>query len=237
MDNENRVVTGIAPLSYARLWRAVKFESLSIVALLFALFFTSGYVYLEVINSKLGVPVTRLGFDSYMYAVYGGVNILIIFTPLLIAIAAVAVFSTMMHFFENPDRASPSVNPNPESRGYRLALWLEKRFKRSREPVIASLLISLVALGFWSTWKMTVSQSIERAELAAYNELRQCTPSSVQLNSLDLVTGCIVGESDDVLYLVEKRSEGKEGIVFEKRQVPKVRIRMVTGTDTLKKPD
>lgn len=78
---------------------------------------------------------------------------------------------------------------------------------------------------------MAVSQSIERAELDAYNELRRCVTSAVQLNNLDIVTGCVVGESDDVLYLVDKRNEG---ILFEKRQVPKTSISMVTSIGTLK---
>lgn len=42
MNNQRDSDIAIAPLSHARLWRAVKFESLSVVALLFALFFTSG---------------------------------------------------------------------------------------------------------------------------------------------------------------------------------------------------
>lgn len=236
MQNQPDANSTISPLSPTRLWRALKFESLSVIALLFGLFFTSGYVYLETFNSTLGVPVSRLGFDSYRYAVYGGVNILIVLTALLIAMASVAVFSTIVHFFENPERPPHSASLDPTSRRYRLAKWLEKRFKRSREAIIASFLISLLALGFWGVWKLAVSQSVERAEAAAYKELLRCTSSTVLLNNMDVITGCVVGESDDVLYLVNKRSEGKDGILFEKRRVPKANISRVTSIKTLKRP-
>lgn len=84
-------------------WRAIKFESLSFIAIMFALFFTKGYVYLETLNSKLGVPVNRLGFDGQLYAVYGGVSLLVIFTALMIAVAGVFIFTSLMMFFENPE--------------------------------------------------------------------------------------------------------------------------------------
>lgn len=93
MDMKEETTLMAGSLSGIKLWRVVKFESLSFIAILFALFFTKGYVYLETLNSRLGVPVNRLGFDGQLYAVYGGVNLLVIFTALLIAITGIFVFS------------------------------------------------------------------------------------------------------------------------------------------------
>lgn len=236
MDEPKASNAPASRLSAAWLWRLIKRQSLPIMLLLFALFYSNGYAYLETYNNALGVPVNRLGYDTYHYVVYGGNDILVKLAALLIVCAAVLVFACLMYFTENPDRVLPTRELGTHTRRYRMLRRLEKSYKKATTPIFGALLISLLALIVWIIWSLAYAQSMDHGKLRAYEEIRDCKPSILQLNNLDVVTACIVGESDDLLYLVEKHSEGGE-VRFQKRRVPKDSIRSTTGPETLlKKP-
>lgn len=220
----------------AWLWKVVKFESLSIMVLLFALLYSNGYAYLETYNLKLGVPVNRLGYDTYQFVVYGGIDILVKLGAMLFVIAGGTIFALQVYFTENPDRVFPTRTQDPTAFTYRLGQRLKKSYTKARMQITAVLLITLLTFLAWGCWKIAFSQSIERGKLNAYQEIRDCKPSTLQLNNLDVVTGCIVGESDDMLYLIEKHSEGKDEITFKKQILPKQNLRSTSGMSTLTKP-
>ncbi|AIB37440.1 hypothetical protein ICJ33_18515 [Pseudomonas simiae] len=237
MDEQKVSNTPASRLSAAWLWRLLKRQSLPIMLLLFALFYSNGYAYLETYNKVLGVPVNRLGYDTYHYVVYGGNDILVKLAALLIFTAAVLVFACLMYFTENPDRVLPTRELGIHTRRYRMLRRLEKSYRKATTPISGALLISLLAFFAWIIWSLAYAQSMAHGKLRAYEEIRDCKPSILQLNNLDVVTACIVGESDDMLYLVEKHREGGE-IQFQKRRVPKDSVRSTTGpTTVLKKPD
>lgn len=230
MDMKDEAKLVADSLSGIKLWRAVKFESLSFIAILFALFFTKGYVYLETLNSRLGVPVNRLGFDGQLYAVYGGVNLLVIFTALLIAIAGILVFSSLMAFFENPDRQKRSLEKKADG-------WFVRRVRNAREFIIVALVMTLLSLCFYGLWAVVVSNSVESAERAAYKEVRDCEVATIGLKNTDVVKACVVGESDDMLYLVYKGVEENKEISFDKGMLSKASVSSVKSSSSIKLPD
>lgn len=190
-------------------WRAIKFEGLSFIAIVFALFFTKGYVYLETLNSKLGVPVNRLGFDGQLYAVYGGVSLLVIFTALMIAVAGVFVFTSLMMFFENPNRQNKDFEVKADG-------WFWRRIKHAKDFIVVALAMTLFSVLLYGLWAVVVSDSVKSAERAAFKEVRDCNVAEIRLKNTGVVAACIVGESDDMLYLVYKGVEKDGSIDFEK---------------------
>lgn len=228
VKEETKLVAG--GLSGVKIWRAVKFESLSFIAILFALFFTKGYVYLETLNARLGVPVNRLGFDGQLYAVYGGVNFLVIFTAFLIVIAGALVFSSLMAFFENPNRQKQSSEKKVDG-------WFLKRVRNAREFIIVALVMVFLSLCFYWLWAIVVSNSVESAEKAAYREVRGCELATISLKNMDVIKACVVGESDDMLYLIYKGSEGDKEINFDKGMLSKSNVRSVRSSSSIKLGD
>ena len=237
MDDQKPTDVPAARFSVAGLWNVIKRQSLPIVLLLFALFYSNGYAYLETYNNKLGVPVNRLGYDTYQYVVYGGNDILVKLAALLIASAAVLIFACLMYFTENPERVVPSRALAPHTRRYKLLRRLEKSYSKATTQILGALLVSVLAFFAWLVWTLAYAQSIAHGKLRAYETIRDCEPSAVQLKNLDAITACIVGESDDMLYLIDKHAQGNE-ILFQELSIPKESIRSTTGTKTpLKKPD
>lgn len=220
-----------------KFWRILKFEGLSFIAILFALFFANGYVYLETLNSKLGVPVSRLGFDGQIYAVYGGVNLLVLVTALLMVFTAVGAVSALMAFSENPDREKKPSNSKFSLLLRRFEIWASKRFKNAREIALAALYVGFVALVFFLLWKLTVASSVEKAERDAYKLVRDCEVANIHLKNMDVLTACIVGESDDALYLVFKSKEDAGVIYFDKGILPKDSVRSARGRASIKFPE
>ena len=236
MDDQENANAPVAKTSAAWLWKVVKFESLSIMVLLFALFYSNGYAYLETYYGALGAPINRLGFDTYQFVVFGGMDMLVKFSAFLILCSAVASLICLMSFTEDPDRVSPTTPLAPTTARYRLVQRMGKNYARARPLILGTFLLTFLAIGTWALWTLTFSQSIERGKLRAYEEIRDCKPETLQLKNLDRITGCIVAESDDMLYLVDKRREGAE-IMYEKRQVSKDSIKSTNGPQlTLKKP-
>ncbi|WDU64237.1 hypothetical protein LRS56_06990 [Pseudomonas poae] len=236
MENQKDTNAHVSQVNAAWLWRVVKLESLPIMLLLFAVFYSNGYAYLETYHGKLGMPVNRLGYDAYQFVVFGGIDVLVKFAALLIVITAVAILTCLIYFTENPDRVPSSTTLPPMSRRYRLSQRLSKSYTKARLPVRVTLLLTFLAMGMWSIWTLTFSQSIARGKLNAYEEIRKCKPSTVLLKNLDVVTACVVGESDDMLYLIDKHTEDGK-ILFQERSIPKDSIRSTTGPATpLEKP-
>ena len=236
MDDQENANAPVAKTSAAWLWKVVKFESLSIMVLLFALFYSNGYAYLETYYGALGAPINRLGFDTYQFVVFGGMDMLVKISASLIACSAVASFVCLMYFTENPDRVFPTTTLAPTTARYRFLQHMGKSYTRAKPLILGTFLLTFLAIATWALWTLTFSQSIERGKLRAYEEIRDCKPETVQLKNLDRITGCIVGESDDMLYLVEKHKESAE-IMYEKRQVSKDSIKSTNGPQlTLKRP-
>lgn len=237
MDDHKNANAPAARVSKAWLWRAIKFESVPILVLVFALLYSNGYAYLETVKLELGMPINRLGYDTYQFVVYGGIDILVKLAAIFLAIAGGAIFAVMMHFTENPDRVFPIKPEAPDTFRYKLGQRLKKSYTKARMQIIGVLLIVLLAFSIWLIWKIAFSQSIERGKLNAYEEIRNCKPSTVRLKNLDVVTACIVGESDDMLYLIDKNTQGSE-IQFQERRIPKNSISSTAGpVSLLKKPD
>ncbi|HBO7164281.1 TPA: hypothetical protein L4967_005767 [Pseudomonas aeruginosa] len=212
------------------LWRAIKFESFSFIAIMFALFFTKGYVYLETLNSRLGVPVNRLGFDGQLYAVYGGVSLLVIFTALMIAFAGVFVFTSVMMFFENPKRQRKDFEVNPDG-------WFWLRLRHAKDFIVVALAMTAFSVALYGLWAVVVSDSVGSAERAAFKEVRDCNVAEIRLKNTDVVAACIVGESDDMLYLVYKGVEKDGSIEFEKGILSKSLVGSGRVASSIRLPD
>ncbi|MGF0333887.1 hypothetical protein [Ectopseudomonas toyotomiensis] len=164
---------------------------------------------METLNSKLGVPVNRLGFDGQLYAVYGGVSLLVIFTALMIAVAGVFVFTSLMMFFENPNRQNKDFEVKTDG-------WFWRRLRHAKDFIVVALAMTLFSVLLYGLWAVVVSDSVESAERAAFEEVRDCNVAEIRLKNTDVVAACIVGESDDMLYLVYKGVEREGSIDFEK---------------------
>ena len=238
MDDQKNSRIPVTRASAAWLWKALKFESLPVIVLLFALFYSNGYAYLETYYNGLGAPINRMGFDAYQFVVFGGVDMLVKSSAFLIACSIVASLTCLMTFTENPDRVIPTTTTlAPATFRYRLVQRLTKSYTRAKQLILGTFFLTFLAIGTWALWTLTFSQSIERGKLRAYEEIRDCKPETVRLKNLDLVAGCIVGESDDTLYLVDKHNEGTD-IFYQKLQIPKDSIRSTTGPQLkLKKPE
>ncbi len=237
MDEHKDASAAVARLSSAWSWKVIRFESIPILVLLFALFYSNGYAYLETYHDGLGMPLNRLGYDSYQFVVYGGIDVLVKVAAILIAMAAVAILTCLMYFMEDPYRVIPATPVDPTTRRHRLSRRLTKSYIQAKLQLLGTLLLIVLAFGAWALWMFTVYASAERGKLKAYEEIRDCKPSTLQLKNLDVVTACVVGESDDTLYLIDKHTQDGE-IVFQERRIPKDSLRSTTGpVTTLKKPD
>ncbi|MBN0357568.1 hypothetical protein JTM63_34060, partial [Pseudomonas aeruginosa] len=82
-----------------------------------------------------------------------------------------------------------------------------------------------------------VSDSVGSAERAAFKEVRDCNVAEIRLKNTDVVAACIVGESDDMLYLVYKGVEKDGSIEFEKGILSKSLVGSGRVASSIRLPD
>ncbi|BFN27869.1 hypothetical protein PSCT_03024 [Pseudomonas sp. SCT] len=208
-----------------KLPRLFKIEGLSAVAVIFALFFTNGYVYLETLKNRLDIPINRLGFSSQIYAVYGGVSFLVIIAASLIALSAIMVATYIIALIENPESETSKdnfINKIINKAGQKLS----KRHAKTKQFLLATLLTALLAALLYGLWDFTVSTAVKRAEKQAFKFATTCTESVISLTNTDRVKACIAGESDDVLYLLFKGDSTDKKAVYETGLLPKKNLEM-----------
>ncbi|MBH3440085.1 hypothetical protein [Pseudomonas luteola] len=205
----------------------LKSESIPFAAILLALCIAKGYAYLEKFNQLLGIPVTRLGFDSYIYAIYGGVSF---YAALLIG----GIFLTLSLAFSSI--ISLTEKPKETSSAYReKSLLAPTRIRKAKPFIIAALAIALFTLVVYTAFGLVISDSQKTAQRAAYKEITNCEIASIKLKNTDIIKACIVGESDDMLYLAIKTDE-KDGVVsFDKIMQPKDAVESVRQRSSIKK--
>lgn len=197
-----------------------KIEGLSAIAVVFALFFTNGYVYLETLNTRLGAPINRLGFSNQIYAAYGGVSFLVIIAAAFIALSAIMFGTYVIALIENPETEASAdnwLNKITKKAGRKLS----RRHARTKQFLLATILTVLLAAILYGLWKFTVSSAVERAEKRAFDFATTCTESIISLNNTDHMEACVVGESDDNLYLLFKGKIQDQNVYFETGLLPK----------------
>lgn len=209
----------------SKLTRAFKIEGLSVIAIVFALFFTNGYVYLETLNSRLDIPISRLGYSSQIYAVYGGVSFLVIIAAMLIALSVIMITTYIFAFIENPERETSKetwLNTKIKTLGRKFS----KRHVKTKEFLIVTLLTCLLATLLYGLWRFIVSSAVERAKEQAVEIVTTCEESTISLNNTTRIKACIAGESDDFLYLAFKGKKQDSYIYYETSLLPKKYINM-----------
>lgn len=135
-----------------------------------------------------------------------------------------------MAFFESPDKPTRSLENKPDG-------WFIRRLRNTKEFIIVALVMALLSLCFYGLWALVVSNSIERAVDAAYKEVRDCEVATINLKNTDVTKACIVGESDDMLYLIYKGSESDKEIYFDKGMLSKSNVSSVKSASSIKLDD
>lgn len=208
-----------------KLPKIFKIEGLSAIAVVFALFFTNGYVYLETLKNRLDVPINRLGYSSQIYAVYGGVSFLVIIAASLIALSVIMFATYIIALIENPE--SETNKDNFINNLINKAIHKpSKRHAKTKQFLLATLLTTLLAALLYGLWDFTVSTAVKRAEKQAFEFATTCTESVISLTNTDRVKACIAGESDDILYLLFKGNSTDKKSVFETGMLPKKNLEM-----------
>ncbi|WP_313307425.1 hypothetical protein [Stutzerimonas balearica] len=208
-----------------KLPKIFKIEGLSAIAVVFALFFTNGYVYLETLKNRLDVPINRLGYSSQIYAVYGGVSFLVIIAASLIALSVIMLVTYIIALIENPESETNKdnfINNLINKARHKLS----KRHAKTKQFLLTTLLTTLLAALLYGLWDFTVSTAVKRAEKQAFEFATTCTESVISLTNTDRVKACIAGESDDILYLLFKGNSTDKKSVFETGMLPKKNLEM-----------
>ncbi|MBN0372114.1 hypothetical protein JTM65_35510, partial [Pseudomonas aeruginosa] len=109
----------------------------------------------------------------------------------------VFVFTSVMMFFENPKRQRKDFEVNPDG-------WFWLRLRHAKDFIVVALAMTAFSVALYGLWAVVVSDSVGSAERAAFKEVRDCNVAEIRLKNTDVVAACIVGESDDMLYLVYK---------------------------------
>lgn len=222
-------VTQPHPPAFRQFLRVVKFESISIITVFFALVVTRGYAYLEKVDLILGVPTWRVGYDSFIYAIYGGLPFTFLITGVGAGTAlALAVLGGLI-LLEKPAAMKPAEKHyDQNSIRYRLPTALPL--------LLGAFFVGSLSILLWLVMDFMVKDAQKSAITVAYELVENCPEATLTLTNTDKVTGCVVGETDDMLYLVKRMSNQNNIIKFSKIMQPKSALASSSEPAELKKP-
>lgn len=200
----------------------IKLESIPIIAILFGLCFTKGFVFLEHRYHLLGIPVERLGFDIYTYATYGGVSFLVVFLVILAFAVAWLLTTTITgvvidaYSKNNNEKATETLKTTSN----KLALSASKNIN----TITATLLSIIFALMGYLIFLIVIKSSSTQAESDAEREVVECVEGTVTLKDSTSLDACIEAETDDTVYLIRRTGISNGKVTFETINQPKEAI-------------
>lgn len=217
------------PPAFRQFLRVVRFESISIITVFFAMVVTRGYTYLEKVDLILGVPAWRVGYDSLIYAIYGGLPFTFLLTGVGAGTALALAFLGGLVLLEKPAVTKPpEKHYDQNSIRYRLPTALPL--------LLGAFFVGLFSILLWLVMDFMVKDAQKSAITVAYELIEKCSEATLALTNTDKVTGCIVGETDDMLYIVKRISNENDVIKFSKIMQPKIALASSSEPAELKKP-
>ncbi len=183
----------------------------------------SGFAYLEKYYLTLDVPIERIGLSTQEVLAYGAARLGLYLGALFISMAVVGTVTLFMLFFEKPtdSTARPSKLPTWISRVWN---WLVE----NSNSVIFVLLLCLIALLLVIAWYLLVRLPLDEGRRAALSQASECVERQVVYTNLDRYEGCVVAESDDMLYLLKRKECTKLGVTFSTLELPKQGLKSIT---------
>jgi len=207
----------------------LKFESISIITIIFAVMVARGYVYLEQLNILFGVPTWRMGYSSLMYALYGGLPLASLFIAILVGTAAGFGVIFTIRLLEKPSEKVSETDYEIKQR--------TQKFDYAFPFFLGALVVGILSLVLWALLFFVSYGAQKSASKTAYEFISYCNESTLSLKNLDKLNGCIVGETDDMLYLVKRRTINGDSVDFDKIIQPKNLLFSSVTPKTIENPN
>lgn len=217
------------PPTFRQFLRVVRFESISIITIFFALVVTRGYAYLEKVDLILGVPTWRVGYDSLIYAIYGGLPLTFLIIGVCVGTALALALLGILVLFEKPELEKPPKSAHDQNS-------IRDRLPAALPLLLGAFFVGLFSILLWLVMDFMVKDAQKSATNVAYDLIDKCSEATLALKNTDKVTGCIVGETDDMLYLIKRLSKENDSMNFNKIMQPKSSLASSSEPAKLKKP-
>lgn len=188
------------------------------LALLTGLAILKGYAYLEKYYSVFNIPIDRLNFTTQKITLYGTIDLMALIIAVLIFLAASATVACIISIAENPKNQSAS-KPLPQ--------WMQSladRLIRNRMAISLTLLLIAFALIGYALFHVAVTKPIELAKTNAAEAARNCIEYEIKLMNSEKYTGCIIAESDDMIYAIKRVESEEAPVYFSTAKIPKNRF-------------
>lgn len=189
-----------------------------LLALLTGLAILKGYAYLEKYYSTFNIPIDRLNFTTQKITLYGTVDLMALIIAVLIFLAASATVACIISIAENPKNQSAS-KPLPQ--------WIQSltdRLLRNRMAISLTLLLIAFSLIGYALFHVTVTKPIELAKINAAEAAHNCIEYEIKLKDSEKYTGCIIAESDDMIYAIKRVISKETPVYFSTARIPKNRF-------------
>jgi hypothetical protein len=187
-------------------------------------FTLSGFAHLEKFYMTLDVPIERVNISAQQFLAYGAAGFGSFLAALMFMVALVGTIAVLLLFFEKPgsDTAKPAMVPK----------WIANahdRFVENQGAFVVVGCICMLAVLLSFAWYLLVRVPSNAGRAAALELASECTVRQVVYANLNQYEGCLVAESEDMLYLLKRRNADSTGVEFHTLELPKSGLRSVTG--------
>jgi hypothetical protein len=193
-DSHQKKEIGIGLIS-----RFLRVEVTLVIAVAIGIFTLSGYAYLEKYYNTLDVPMSRINITTQTLLAYGGASISSLIFAVSFAAALVAVPTLVMALFEKPGKTPPTP---VELRGWPARIR-DRAIEIRSAFVVVGAIVSIAAIAFL-IYHIALQKPSDRAHRSAFREVKNCTEQTLRYRNAETYNGCVIAESDDLFYLIEK---------------------------------
>ncbi|MFJ4347665.1 hypothetical protein [Pseudomonas sp. NPDC089401] len=214
------------PLDQRRmvLGKYFRIDAAIFLASMIGAFTLCGYAHLEKFYLTLGVSPSRINISPQQFVAYGAANFGSIVTSIAFAIALVGLITLIVVLLERPTTAVPGPG--------RPIAWVA----RARDNVIkhracfaAVAIIGLLALSLFLASQLLIQMPSKSGRASALRFVAECTERRAIYTNLDEFKGCQAGESDDMLYLVQRLQATSDGVEFRAYELPKAGLKAIVS--------
>lgn len=187
-------------------------------------FTLSGYAHLEKFYLTLAITPNRINISPQQFVAYGAANFGSLLTSIAFAIALVGLVTLVIILLERPTKTAPGPA--------RSIAWLARacdNASRHRLGFAVVATIGLLALSLFLASQLLIHMPSKSGRASALRFVAECIERKVVYANLDEYKGCQAGESDDMLYLVQRLQASPDGVEFRAYELPKSGLKAIVS--------
>jgi NADH:ubiquinone oxidoreductase subunit 5 (subunit L)/multisubunit Na+/H+ antiporter MnhA subunit len=206
----------------SRFRKYMRLDATLFIASMVGAFTLSGFAYLEKYYLTLDVSIERLNVSAQEILAYGAARFGSYLGAVAFAMALIGMVTVLLLLFDKPKQDADE----PQMPKWLAHVRRQAICNRGISLFVAALCV--IACLLILAWFLLIRWPSNDGRTFALKQALECVERRLVYENLDHYMGCQVAESDDMLYLIQRKACSQFGVEFKTLELPKQGIKSIT---------